>query len=104
MKQFAHDVDAGLNSVPKKLSSKYFYDAAGDELFRQIMGLPEYYLTRSEAEIFENQSEKIIQKLGVNTNIPFEVIELGAGDGAKTIQLLSAMNSAQYEFDYIYGK
>ncbi len=101
MTQFAHDVHAGLTSIPKKLSSKYFYDAAGDELFRQIMGLPEYYLTRSEAEIFENQSEKIIQKLGVNTNIPFEVIELGAGDGAKTIQLLSAMNSTQYEFEYI---
>ncbi len=101
MTQFAQDVHEGLTSVPKKLSSKYFYDAAGDELFRKIMNLPEYYLTRSEAEIFKNQSEKIIQKLDVKTNTPFEVIELGAGDGAKTIQLLSVMDSAQYQFEYI---
>lgn len=101
MTQFAQDVHDGLTSVPKKLSSKYFYDAAGDELFRKIMDLPEYYLTRSEAEIFKNQSEKIIQKLAVRTNILFEVIELGAGDGAKTIQLLSVLASAQFQFEYI---
>ena len=33
---FAHDVIEGLSQQPKRLSPKYFYDAAGSELFEQI--------------------------------------------------------------------
>lgn len=40
---FYSDILRGLNSAPKYLPSKYFYDAAGDQLFQQIMGSPEYY-------------------------------------------------------------
>ncbi|HEY4197563.1 MAG TPA: L-histidine N(alpha)-methyltransferase, partial [Mucilaginibacter sp.] len=32
--QFTQDVIAGLSMSPKRLPSKYFYDAKGDELFR----------------------------------------------------------------------
>ncbi|MEM1121805.1 MAG: L-histidine N(alpha)-methyltransferase, partial [Bacteroidota bacterium] len=49
--QFAHDIEQGLSNKPKKLSSKYFYDAKGDELFQQIMSMDEYYLTDCEFEI-----------------------------------------------------
>ena len=45
--QFLKDVITGLETKPKRLSSKYFYDKKGDELFQQIMGLDEYYLTRA---------------------------------------------------------
>ena len=38
----------GLSQHPKRLSPKYFYDAAGSELFEQITVLPEYYPTRTE--------------------------------------------------------
>ncbi len=42
---FAQHVYQGLTDYPKHLSSRFIYDARGDELFRQILKLPEYYLT-----------------------------------------------------------
>ncbi len=39
--------------VPKSLPPKWFYDAAGSELFEKITGLPEYYPTRAEREILQ---------------------------------------------------
>ncbi|MDX5347744.1 MAG: L-histidine N(alpha)-methyltransferase, partial [Hymenobacteraceae bacterium] len=76
---FAKDVDAGLSQSPKTLSSMYFYDARGSELFRQIMDLPEYYLTRSEFEILQEEQEKITALFAENSF--FHLIDLGAGDG-----------------------
>jgi len=38
---FAGDVIDDLSQHPKRLSPKYFYDAAGSELFEQITLLPE---------------------------------------------------------------
>ena len=67
---FAIDVKKGLESDPKFLSSKYFYDSVGDELFIKIMQLPEYYLTDCELEIFNEQSDKIIEAF--NTISPIE--------------------------------
>ena len=52
---FKKEVEQGLNSSPKTLPSKYFYDKKGDALFVEIMNLPEYYLTRSELDIFQNR-------------------------------------------------
>jgi L-histidine Nalpha-methyltransferase len=37
MSQFLNDVLAGLSAKEKYLSSKYFYDKRGDELFQKIM-------------------------------------------------------------------
>ena len=37
---FARDVIEDLSQQPKRLSPKYFYDAAGSELFEQITLLP----------------------------------------------------------------
>ncbi len=54
---FAADVLTGLSRTPKTLHSKYFYDDRGSQLFEQIMELPEYYPTRSEAWILENHKE-----------------------------------------------
>jgi L-histidine N-alpha-methyltransferase len=48
MTSFEKDVHEGLNLSPKYLSSKYFYDKIGDELFVQIMNMPEYYLFNAE--------------------------------------------------------
>ncbi|MGI8813302.1 MAG: L-histidine N(alpha)-methyltransferase [Pyrinomonadaceae bacterium] len=86
--QFAHDVLDGLLSTPKSLSSKYFYDDEGSRLFRQIMELPEYYLTRCEFEVFEQQSGEIFSAFANGSNA-FDLIELGAGDGTKTAVLVS---------------
>ena len=100
-KQFAIDVDAGLSQQNKTLPSKYFYDQKGDELFMQIMELPEYYLTRAEHEIFTEQTPALIDALGVSPQQHFELIELGAGDGSKTKHLLKALLEQGYLFDYL---
>jgi len=82
---FAKEVQEGLESNPKSLSSKYFYDAKGDELFQQIMAMPEYYLTNSEFEVFSTHKEALREAFG---NSIFNLVELGAGDGTKTKILL----------------
>ncbi len=85
--QFAADVLAGLSSTPKALSSKYFYDDEGSRLFREIMKLPEYYLTGCEEEVFSGQTADIFRAFA-NGNKAFDLIELGAGDGTKTAILV----------------
>lgn len=101
IEQFKKDVDLGLSKDPKHLNSKYFYDDIGDKLFIQIMHAPEYYLTRSEFEIFEEQTQEIINAFGIDKSTYFELIELGAGDGTKTKELLKVLNKESYSFDYM---
>ena len=54
---FAGDVIGNLSQHPKRLSPKYFYDAAGSELFEQITVLPEYYPTRTELGILRDRGD-----------------------------------------------
>ncbi|MEP1088272.1 L-histidine N(alpha)-methyltransferase [Algoriphagus sp.] len=96
---FAQDVMLGLNSNPKTLPSKYFYDAKGDKLFQQIMALPEYYLTRKEYEILEGQHRQILAEI-LSLQKPFNLVELGAGDGMKTKILLRYLTDRKIEFTY----
>ena len=98
---FLNDVDKGLSSIPKYLLSKYFYDKIGDALFVDIMNMPEYYLTRAEFDIFKNQTHRIIEALQLNKNTFFELIELGAGDGTKTKELLKVLDTENYNFNYV---
>jgi dimethylhistidine N-methyltransferase len=94
--QFAQDILAGLTSSPKKLPSKYFYDAAGDRLFQAIMATPEYYLTDAEFAVFRQNKADILAHFGDN----FEMVELGAGDGQKTRVLLEHFIEAEADFTY----
>lgn len=96
---FAEDVRKGLSSDPKSLSSKYFYDDQGSRLFRQIMELPEYYLTRAEHEIFSSQTAEIFEAFADGAE-SFDLIELGAGDGAKTAVLIDYFLRRQIDFTY----
>jgi len=89
--EFRSDVEKGLKDSPKRLSSKYFYDDEGSRIFQEIMEMPEYYLTNAELEILTDQSKNIVDAL--NFGQQFSVIELGAGDGSKTFELLSYMLS-----------
>lgn len=97
---FKIEVDEGLSDSPKTLPSKYFYDKKGDALFVEIMNLPEYYLTRSELDIFQNKTDELITALGLDPHSYFELIELGAGDGTKTKQLLKVLDQESFNFDY----
>ncbi|KAK1862116.1 hypothetical protein I4F81_004692 [Pyropia yezoensis] len=80
---------AGLSLPVKGLSSMYFYDDKGSQLFRHITNLPEYYLTAAEAEIIDTHGGDMLAAAGVcSSSGPVNVIELGAGDGCKTVSLL----------------
>ncbi len=97
---FAEDVEFGLSGDPKFLSSKYFYDDEGSRLFQEIMKLPEYYLTRSEREIFRKQTEDIYKAFRAE-NSEFDLIELGAGDGTKTSLLVEYFLERKTKFSYV---
>ena len=86
--QLVKDVRAGLTSRPRSLPSIYFYDDHGSELFEEITKLPEYYLTRAEAEILEAHSNELISRFQ-----PVEMMEIGAGFARKTRILLDAMHT-----------
>lgn len=96
---FAKEVHTGLTSFPKHLSSKYFYDELGDALFQDIMAMPEYYLTNAEFEILETQKRGITAHFS-NNKEPFDLFELGAGDGKKTKILLKYLSDNNYTFTY----
>jgi dimethylhistidine N-methyltransferase len=97
---FAADILRGLSAEPKYLSSKYFYDDEGSRLFQEIMKLPEYYLTRAELEIFHTQTHEIFESFNAG-NCPFDLIELGAGDGTKTSLLVDYFLAQDADFHYV---
>jgi len=99
LSDFAKDVGVGLQQQPKTLSSKYFYNAIGDMLFQKIMELDEYYLTRSEFEILEEQKEEILEAF-LGDDAAFRLVELGAGDGTKTKLLLQHFVKENVSFAY----
>ncbi|MGH2648821.1 MAG: L-histidine N(alpha)-methyltransferase [Ginsengibacter sp.] len=90
MNQFLQDVLKGLQSTPKYLQSKYFYDKKGDELFQQIMQCEEYYLTNCEMEIFSTQTSELADII-IDQHKSFDVVELGPGDAVKSIHLLKEL-------------
>ncbi len=97
--QFGQEVHQGLTAYPKFLSSKYFYDEIGDQLFQDIMAMPDYYLTDSEFDIIQTYQSEIGYKLSQGRG-PFNLFELGAGDGKKTKILLRYLCEQQVDFTY----
>jgi dimethylhistidine N-methyltransferase len=90
------DIVQGLQSYPKTLPPKYFYDDRGSELFEQICLLPEYYPTRTEAAILEEYADEIAQM----TNC-CELVELGSGSSTKTRFLLDAYQKIADSCSYL---
>jgi dimethylhistidine N-methyltransferase len=87
------DVLAGLSQPQKSLPSKYFYDEEGSRIFDEITRLPEYYPTRTEAEIMRRHGDEIVTALGEGVLL----IEYGSGSSSKTRILLSRLrNMAGY--------
>jgi dimethylhistidine N-methyltransferase len=89
---FAHDVIEGLSQQPKRLSPKYFYDAAGSELFEQITRLPEYYPTRTELTILRERGGDIKATLPKDAAL----VEFGAGATTKVRLLLEQCQFGAY--------
>ena len=85
------DVVAGLTSEPKRLPSKYHYDALGSQLFEAICELPWYTITRSERALLARERGDIIGRLGT----PATMIELGGGSGEKIALLADDLAAEQ---------
>ncbi|MGN6314117.1 MAG: L-histidine N(alpha)-methyltransferase [Rhodanobacteraceae bacterium] len=83
------DVLHGLRRQPKRLPSKYFYDARGSELFERICEQPEYYLTRVELSILRGHIGDIAEAIGPDALL----MEYGSGNGLKTRLLLRHLHS-----------
>lgn len=89
---FGADVLAGLAQTPRGIPPKYFYDRRGSELFERICGLPEYYLTRTEAEILDAHASEMARLIGPGSVI----IEFGCGAAHKIRLLLERLRPAAY--------
>lgn len=87
----SEEILSGLFQHPKSIASKFLYDDRGSQLFQKIMALPEYYLFNAELDIFKSQSRSMVDQLPFAG--PFSVLELGAGDGTKTIELLKVLTT-----------
>lgn len=98
-KTFAEEVEEGLSASPKYLSSKYHYDDEGSRIFQEIMAMKEYYLTDCEMDIMKNRAAEIYEITGFKKH--FNIIELGAGDGLKTKELLRNLLRIGADFTYV---
>jgi dimethylhistidine N-methyltransferase len=83
---------AGLLDTPATIAPKYFYDAVGCALFCKICNLPEYYPTRTEANIFERHRQAIVAAIGMGK----QLVDLGAGDSAKAAAWLPWLQPTTY--------
>ena len=97
---FAADVRRGLTAPRKFLLPKYFYDALGSRLFDAICLVPEYYLTRAEASIFEGHAAEIVEKARAGAR-RVTLFELGSGSAAKTRRIIDALLAAQPQLTYV---
>ena len=100
LSQFAKDTLNGLTSSEKFLLPRYFYNKEGSIIFQQIMRMPEYYLTRCEYEIFDQQAGKIASALSENLT-HLDLIELGPGDGVKSKLLLGEFVDQPIDLHYV---
>jgi L-histidine Nalpha-methyltransferase len=78
------EVIEGLSLTPKRLPCKLFYDEKGSSLFDKICELDEYYPTRTELKIMEENIDEMSTLLGKGTLL----IELGSGSSIKIRLLL----------------
>ena len=85
---FRDAVLKGLGRTPKSIPCKFFYDARGSALFEAICRLPEYYLTRSEVAILEENAAEIAAQIGAHSRL----IEFGSGASTNARILLRALD------------
>lgn len=82
----------GLLATKAHVAPKFLYDALGSKLFEAICELPEYYPTRTEAEIFARYLPAMAEVIGAGVTL----IDLGAGNCAKAPRLFDALAPRHY--------
>jgi dimethylhistidine N-methyltransferase len=77
------EIQEGLKKSHKRMPTTLFYDEQGSKLFDRICELDEYYPTRTELKILEDNIEEITSYFGDDCVL----VELGSGSSIK-IRLL----------------
>ncbi len=95
--EFGAEVRAGLTGEHKTLPCRFLYDRRGSELFEQICELPEYYVTRTEREILENNADAIAALFPED----LAMVELGSGSSSKTRVLIEAFLRSNGRLRYV---
>ena len=93
----AGEVRRGLSEQPRSIHPRFFYDAAGSELFEEICRLPEYYQTRTEAGILMVIRHELARLLHGR----FRLVELGSGSSTKTRHIIDAMLESGSGVEYV---
>jgi L-histidine N-alpha-methyltransferase len=88
----AQELLQGLSAAQAFTSPKYLYDALGSRLFEAITELPEYDLTRTEAQLMH------LHRTDMARHLPAGAcwIDLGAGNCEKAGRLLGPMAAGRY--------
>jgi L-histidine N-alpha-methyltransferase len=94
--EIARDVLKGLTSDQKFIPSKYFYDERGSHLFEEICRLPEYYQTRTEISILEENAGKIVESFDGG-----DLVEMGSGANWKICRLIDAASKVGENVRYV---
>jgi len=89
---FLKDVINGFRRQQKSIPPKYFYDQRGSELFDKICQQAEYYPTRTEIGILQNNALDIANLIGPECVL----IELGSGVSEKIRCLFKVLSPAGY--------
>ncbi len=82
------EVKDGLLKSNKQLPSKLFYDEIGSKLFDEICKQEEYYPTRTEMQILEDNIDDIVDVIGEDALL----VEFGSGSSLKTRLILENLN------------
>ncbi len=84
---FAGAVLKGLSSKKKSIPSRYLYDAKGSVLFEEITELEEYYPTRTEIKLLEENTRDMVGQFPEGAVL----VEFGSGSSRKTEILLRTL-------------
>lgn len=105
LEDFEAAVIQGLESSPKTLPCKFFYDQRGSRIFDKICELDEYYPTRTEIAILDKYSREIADLMGDSSHL----IEFGSGSSTKirsllrTLGRLAAYSAVDISKDHLLG-
>lgn len=77
----------GLKAPQKRTPALLFYDQTGSEIFERICETPEYYVTRKERAILQEQGASMAASVGQEVR----VVEPGAGNVQKVGTLLAEL-------------
>ena len=88
----AQELLLGLSAPQAFTSPKYLYDALGSRLFEAITELPEYDVTRNEAQAMALHTPAMVERLPHGACW----IDLGAGNCEKAGRLLGTFSAGRY--------